>query len=74
MCSSTSARPSAARSTGARQRVPAAFGDVIRIGRFSLVYGEDPSAGDGSTAEYTPPLRLVKDDSQELPAAPEERR
>jgi len=39
-----------------------------------LVYGEDPSAGDGSTAEYTPPLRLVKDDSQELPAAPEERR
>jgi pSer/pThr/pTyr-binding forkhead associated (FHA) protein len=46
-------------------------GDVIRIGRFSLVYAEDPSAGDGSTAEYTPPLRLAPEDSRELPAAPE---
>jgi len=47
-------------------------GDVIQIGRFSLVYGEDPGEGGGSTAEFTPHLRAKRGDSQDLPPSPSE--
>jgi pSer/pThr/pTyr-binding forkhead associated (FHA) protein len=45
-------------------------GDVIQIGRFSLVYGEDPAEGGGSTADFTPHLGHRLDDSQDQPAIP----
>jgi hypothetical protein len=47
-------------------------GDVIQIGRFTLVYGEDPGEGGGSTAEFTPQLRTVDGDSQDIPPSPPE--
>jgi len=49
-------------------------GDVIQIGRFTLVYGEDPGEGSGSTAEFTPQVRTARGDSQDLPASPAEAR
>lgn len=44
-------------------------GDVIEIGSFSLVYGEDPFEEGGASGDFTPQLRPVAGDSQESPAA-----
>ena len=47
-------------------------GDVITIGRFTLVYGEDPGEGGGSTADFTPQVHSIDADSQDIPASPAE--
>ncbi len=42
-------------------------GDMIEIGGFSLVYGEDPESGTDATGDFTPQVRSPMDDSQANP-------